>query len=112
MDTVICPRCKGKGKAQCEHCGGNGSTSWTCYRCNGTGHENPTRVEEVDKLIGRKCWDCGGTGYSYDQCSHCSGSGVEECPNCHGEGRVAGSTFANTARQYDKAETPKQGSVP
>jgi hypothetical protein len=32
------------------------------------------------------CSDCGGSG----KCSWCDGKGAEECPTCHGSGRVGG----------------------
>ena len=59
---VICPNCKGTGKAksQCEHCKGTGSRLGAIYG---------KRADD------EKCPWCDGTGEIYGTCSVCNGDG-------------------------------------
>ena len=69
--VTLCRHCRGKGKADCERCGGRGQEKITCPKCDNG------RVP---------CTTCRARGYF--TCKTCDGRGTLRCNACNGRGRV------------------------
>jgi len=90
--TPQCARCSGKGRINCEECGGTGK----CRLCNGKG-----RLPECAQCNGRgvlvkTCSLCGGSGQcaccqNTGGCPVCKGSGI--CPRCNRSGLIVRRKF-------------------
>lgn len=88
MEEKVCPVCDGKGTVFCSACHGRGVYDVACATCGGSGGYAPTRVWELDVVVGDPCPDCRGTGTDYAACYSCNGRGRKECVACEGTGKV------------------------
>jgi len=76
-----CKDCNGKGKTNCNMCGGSGTSQDKCTACGGTGIEGLRN----GKLSAAKCPTC--KGKKKAPCYGCGGTGKVTCYSCNGTGK-------------------------